>query len=236
MYEIIYRRAPRLIAGLPHGTRAIDAYDACCKDFGWKASKRWEFDKQQLLYAENATPEGYSVWMIVHANLCEKYDESITWYNIVKGDKIEEIWNGSHNELLFLDVSRRVTFVRERSDGKLVYKFLGVYELVGAEMREVYGKQRAVKIYQRVSRTYPIEEIIAPDDGGGADEEDEPFRNAVTDGSKIEVTVLETNEKTTMLINVKQLPFQAELIGKEVGDTFSLPMKNKIYRIDKILS
>ena len=158
MYEIIGGKAPRLMAGLPLGVRAIDVYDACCKDFGWKTSKRGEFTNQKLLYAENATPEGHSVWMIVHTNLCERYDESITWYNVVKGDRIEEIWNGSHNELLFLDVSRRVTFVRERSEGKLIYKFLGVYELGGAEIREVYGKKRTVKIYQRVSRTYPIEE------------------------------------------------------------------------------
>ena len=158
MYEIIGGKAPRLMAGLPLGGRAIDVYDACCKDFGWKMSKRGEFTNQKLLYTENATPEGYSVWMIVHTNLCEKYDESITWYNVVKGDKIEEIWNGSRNELLFLDGSRRVTFARERSDGKPIYKFLGIYELVGAEIREVYGKKRTVKIYQRVSRTYPVEE------------------------------------------------------------------------------
>ena len=105
----------------------------------WEESLAW-LNKVPL--TENATPEGHSVWMIVHTNLCERYDESITWYNVVKGDRIEEIWNGSHNELLFLDVSRRITFVRERSDSKPVYKFLGVYELVGAEIREVYGKKR----------------------------------------------------------------------------------------------
>ena len=158
MYEIIGGKAPRLMAGLPLGGRAIDVYDACCKDFGWKMSKRGEFAQQQLLYAENATPEGYSVWMIVHSSRCERYDESITWYNFVKGDKIEEVWNGSGKEALFLDMSRRVTFVKERSDGKPVYKFLGVYEAIGAEMREVCGKKRAVKIYQRVASTYPVEE------------------------------------------------------------------------------
>ncbi len=41
-------------------TNALDIYDDCCLKFNWDPTKRGFFGRQQLLYAESATPENYS--------------------------------------------------------------------------------------------------------------------------------------------------------------------------------
>lgn len=155
-YEKPYRGAPYLVfPGLPLGTRARDVYDKCCKDFGWDFSKRDNFGQQKLLFAEKATPEGYSVWMIVHNSQCELYNKNVSWYNYMKGDTIEEVWNGPCVGL-FRDTSRRVTFVRTKSeDNKFVYKFWGIYDAIGEQTREVEGEKRVIKTYKRIAVRYP---------------------------------------------------------------------------------
>lgn len=41
------------------GSTAQSIYDMCCCKFKWDRSKRSFFGKQQVLYAEGATPEGF---------------------------------------------------------------------------------------------------------------------------------------------------------------------------------
>ena len=53
-----------LIANINHGidTALQRIYDEGCKTYSWDKSKRNKFGNMQILFANGATPEGYSVW------------------------------------------------------------------------------------------------------------------------------------------------------------------------------
>ena len=65
-----------LKTGFSISTRAIDTYDVCCDLFGFKRVLRGNFAQQRMLYAQNATPEGYSVWMLAHSSLNENFNRN----------------------------------------------------------------------------------------------------------------------------------------------------------------
>ena len=128
-----------------------ETYNICSNYLGWDDSKGTAFMPQGLMYAEKATPEKYSVWMIVHNSLIEPvYNGTSSWYNVVKGDTIEEIWYTDRFEVA-RDLSIRVAFLKTK-DG---YMFKGLYSLKEVEMREISGKPRMVKIYKMISSKYP---------------------------------------------------------------------------------
>ena len=57
----------------------------------------------------------------------------------------------------------------------------------------------------------------------------------VIDGCQIKALILETNKDTAVNVDVTLRPFQKALIGKQVGDTFSLPNVSYTYQIKKIV-
>ena len=71
-----------LTRGFTAGTKAIDNYDKCCALFGFRSSLRGNFGPQRMLYAKNATSDGYSVWMLAHSSLNESFNKNRRWYNI----------------------------------------------------------------------------------------------------------------------------------------------------------
>ena len=147
-------RASKVLSeGIIIGKRGIDVYDICCDYFGWDKGKRSFFDKHGIMYAYKVTPERYSVWMIVHNSLVEpSYNGVSSWYNVVKGDTLEEIWfTDDRGSAKVSDISIRVTFLKTK-DG---YMFKGVYKLSDAELREINGQHRMVKIYKMISNKYP---------------------------------------------------------------------------------
>ena len=134
-----------------YGTVALNIYDDCCNKFGWDSSKRYLFDKQCVLYAEGATPAGYSPWFLVHSNLTDTKDGN--WFNRILSDgTVEEVW--TEQEVgLYTDESQRVTFTKTRNYG---YVFLGIHKPTEVkEERLPDGKKCWVKIYQLVSEAYP---------------------------------------------------------------------------------
>ena len=135
--------------GKIYGKKALNIYDLCCVKFNFCISKRENFNIRRILFAPNATPEGYAVWMLPHSNYTG--DASSTWANIIEGDTIYEIWNiydyENNNE-------KRVTFLKQ---GNGEYVFMGVYKL--EEVRNVNrvidgALIRRIKVYKRVSTTY----------------------------------------------------------------------------------
>ena len=67
-------------------------------------------------------------------------------------------------------------------------------------------------------------------------EQNEPQEiTSVVDKCKIQAYILEKRQDTTIIVDVCSRPFQKELIGKKVGDTFLLLNGKLTYRIDKIL-
>lgn len=138
-----------LTAGYYAGTNAQDIYNKYCRIFDWNVELQGHFAKQQKLYAKNVTPEGYSVWMIVHTNLCEMYNNKSNWFNFVEGDRIREVWF-AEDALLLRDESTRICFARTKNG----YQFQGIYvpEKIGDEMIE--GKSERVRTFRRISKTY----------------------------------------------------------------------------------
>ena len=143
-----------LALGFSAGSRAIENYDACCKLFGFKSAMRGNFAPQKRLYAKNATIEGFNVWMIAHSNFSEPFNNNGKWYNIIEGELIKEVWFVA-NELLEAPNERafRVSFVKKY--GK--YIFQGVYAQQKIEWETMpNGKRELVRIFRRISETYPI--------------------------------------------------------------------------------
>lgn len=56
----------------------------------------------------------------------------------------------------------------------------------------------------------------------------------VEDNCTIDVLVIEKNSKSTFVINTAKYPNQKAILGKKIGDTFTLPNIPVTYRIDKI--
>ncbi len=129
----------------------METYATCCNYLGWDDTKSSAFKQQGIMYAEKATPENYSVWMIVHNSLVEPtYNGASSWYNIIRGEYIEEIWY-TYKTQGVSDISIRATFLNTKNG----YMFKGLYKLADAEQREINGKLRLVKIYKRISDKYP---------------------------------------------------------------------------------
>ena len=136
-----------------YGGSAQPIYDECCDRFDWDRSQRYLFGKQQILYAEGATPEGYSPWFLVHSNLTET--KGGNWSNKILQDTIEEAWEKPQYGL-YHDETTRVTFAKTKSFG---YVFIGMYKPIKVDEKILSnGNKVWVKTYQRIADTYPIVE------------------------------------------------------------------------------
>ena len=136
--------------GKCYGKKAYDIYRECCRTLGFDWSKKHYFDLRQVLYSEDATPDGFAVWMLPNNSYTGK--NSGNWANIFKdnGDTIYEVWK----EDFIGDSSDRVTFAKQR-DGQ--YVFMGIYTL--ENIRKVnYTKDGIrlyyIKRYRRISKSY----------------------------------------------------------------------------------
>ena len=235
-----------LKTGFSAGTRAIDNYDRCCTLFGFKRALRGNFAQRQMLYAKYATKEGYSVWMLAHSSLNESYLQNkrrfSKWYNIfVFPDIINEIWFDPDDTIASLeDYSYRVCFAKNKEG---LYVFQGIYEPQKIEWEEVMGKRELVRTFKRISKVYPIgkesletEKEVSTSDTPINTKSKEPAEiSHVVDNCQIKARILESNKDTAVNVDISLRPFQKALIGKTIGDTFTLPNVKLTYQIKKIL-
>lgn len=135
------------------GGKAQEIYDLCCQKFGFDKRLRSEFGMCRLLYASNATPEGYGVWFIAHNNLIEKSKNS-RFSNVISGNlnKIYEIYDEKSD--YYYDKSTRIVFAKVKTGKTYQYAFIGLYSPVNYEERTVNAKVKFVKIYERIAITY----------------------------------------------------------------------------------
>lgn len=207
--------------GFSAGTRAIDNYDECCELFHFKSVLRGNFAPQKMLYARNATPEGYSVWMLAHTSLNEKFNDNTRWFNFVEPNgTIREVWfDSSDANMSQKDFTYRVCFIKQKSG---LYEFQGIYKPEKQTWEEIHGKLELVRTYIRVSDVYPVEKKT----------------NAMThviDHCKIKAKILDTNVDTTVTVDIALHPFHKSLIGLKIGDHFSLPNVKYTYEIKAII-
>ena len=229
-----------LCVGFSAGTKAIDNYDRCCTLFGFKRALRGNFSMMQMLYAKNATKEGYSVWMLAHSSLNESFNRNRRWYNIfVYPDIIREIWFvPSDISASQEDNSYRVCFAKNKN-GEYVFK--GIYEPQKIDWEEIPdGRTELVRTFKKISNVYPINQdfTITTMQRQQIKPQITEFAEIshVIDNCQIKAVILETKKDTTVNVDVALRPFQKSLLGKRGGDTFSLPNVNYTYKIKKILN
>lgn len=132
------------------GTNSKAAYLDCCMEFGWDETQKGNFGRQgALLYAKNATPEGYSPWFLSHHDLHQT--KAGIWKNKIRGELgeyIYEEWDSIEGSM-WGDISTRVVFLKLNG----VYHFFGVYKFDGVEREN----NKYTKKYRRISKQYPID-------------------------------------------------------------------------------
>ena len=145
------------------GGKAQTIYDHCCESFGWDKSQRGSFGPQQILYAEGASPEGFSPWFLPHSNLSGTTGGN--WFNIVTENTVEELWVECKSGL-YTDYTTRVTFIKKKGIG---YVFLGLYhpteveekileeDIVDAKgvIKKHRGEKIWIKHYELLCENYP---------------------------------------------------------------------------------
>ncbi len=139
----------KLVHGMGYGTTAQRIYQRCCSTLGFAIGKQGFFAPQKVLYATNATREGYSVWMLPNNSFTGK--NSSAWANVIRHDTIYEV----HSDWEKGDQTTRVTFVKQ-GDGQ--YIFMGVYrfeELIPYSAKVDGIQINFIKVYKRVSMCYP---------------------------------------------------------------------------------
>lgn len=239
-----------LTPGFTAGTKAIDNYDECCRWLGFKRSLRRKFGMMQMLYAKNATPEGYSVWMIAHTNLREHFNRDRKWYNkFMSPDLLKEIWfDPTDQEGSLKDTSIRVCFAKARNGS---YVFQGVYKPEKIAYEKVDdGQIELVRTFKKISKIYPMESEGYTQNVYASYKSDDKYMSSkfvqpkeesieaismVVDKCKIKADILESNKETTVIVDLELRPFQKALIGKKIGETFTLPNVNLTYKIKEIL-
>ncbi len=100
-----------------YGEVARIIYDECHTVFKFKTSGA--FDKRQLLFDENCSPEGYDVWMLPHSNINNSTNK--VWWNFVEGDTITQYQKHSN---FTSSKAPRITFVKQKD---MQYVFMGIY-------------------------------------------------------------------------------------------------------------
>lgn len=159
-----------LIANINHGidTALQRIYDEGCKTYSWDKSKRNKFGNMQVLFANDATPDGYSVWgltncIIDNGRKTIDIDTAIaqskkSWLDLIHydGNTITEYWinTGAEPDDFFDDATTRLAFAKLKSSGP--YVFLGIFKPT-QWMRDpqlIGGKNVKSKTYTLISSKY----------------------------------------------------------------------------------
>lgn len=140
----------------PVGTSALEIFDEGCKRYGFKKEKKGHFGPQQILYATNATREGYSVWFLTHGSLTEPFGKCKgNWWNVPYANGyIEEYWKNPtvSDGGMWKDHTTRVTYIKTKNG----YVFAGIYiPYDEIKTKVIDGTTVWVKTYRKVSDVYP---------------------------------------------------------------------------------
>lgn len=137
----------RIVSGRVYGNNSRKIYEKFCDTLGWDINKANQFGWQTLLYAANAdTDRTRDVWFIFYPNYdAQKLDNVVDDRHIVNliqnnGDTIIEM---VADKLVKSNNADTITFVKTKHG----YEFFGVYKLI---------KNGATRVYQRISKDYPI--------------------------------------------------------------------------------
>lgn len=130
-----------------YGKKALTIYENACRYLSFNPQNKGYFNLQQILYAENCTPEGYSVWMLPHSNLNSECNEM--WANFFYGEG--EILQFDLKNWHYTMGEKRLAFMKQKDKS---YVFMGVYQL--KEVKKDYpDKGITLEVYTLISKDYP---------------------------------------------------------------------------------
>ena len=144
-YEDLYYEGMELIQGQVYGTNSKVIYENICKylprdkslinNFGWHTS----------MYAQNATQEGYAVWLIGYSNITDASKEKKV--NIISPDrKTITTYLDNENTSSYAN-ELRVVFVKEKSG---LFVFYGIYKCIESSI----GSN--IEQFELVTTKYPM--------------------------------------------------------------------------------
>ena len=135
-----------------YGGKALTIYENGIKHLYFNPVKKHFFDLQQILYAQDCTKEGYSVWMLPYSTLNGKSNGS--WANFIEIENKEIIqYAFVKDPYLHEPDEKRLAFVKQKNGN---YVFLGVYYLKKRISNYFNnGKCVAKEIYGLLSENYP---------------------------------------------------------------------------------
>ena len=135
-----------------YGGKALTIYENGIKHLYFNPVKKHFFDLQQILYAQDCTKEGYSVWMLPYSTLNGKSNGS--WANFIEIENKEIIqYTFVKDTYLHKPDEKRLAFVKQKNGN---YVFLGVYYLKERICNYFNnGKCVAKEIYSLLSENYP---------------------------------------------------------------------------------
>lgn len=134
-----------------YGGKALTIYENGIKYLYFNPIKKHFFDLQQILYAQDCTKEGYSVWMLPYSTLNGKSNGS--WANFIEIEKKEIIqYTFVKDTYIHEPNEKRLAFVKQKNGN---YVFLGVYFLKERIENYFNGKCVAKEIYSLSSENYP---------------------------------------------------------------------------------
>lgn len=133
-----------LTANYNYGTVAQDIYISCCKEFGWDEGQKEKFGEQNILYAKEATQEGFSPWFLAKHNWNEPVEkiEDMQGRCFIKGS-VAEFWLEPPEEF-YSDWTDRIVFANSENG----YVFLGECAPSGITERIIGGKRIYEKSYE----------------------------------------------------------------------------------------
>ena len=140
-----------------YGSDGHDIYLRGCQALGWDYKKESHFMKRTTMYATDATPEGYSVWFLVHHSWIENPEKCTErWWNTVGSDIVHEDWicNRLKDEDLQnfkYDHTKRLTFAKGKNGQ---YYYIGIFEPIGLIENQLNHKCNGgsfhTKVYKRI--------------------------------------------------------------------------------------
>lgn len=135
------------------GGKAKEIYTDLCHKYGFDLRLSNEFGMCRLLYAPNATHEGYGVWFIAHNNLIESA-KTRRFSNVISSNlnNIYEIYDEKSD--YYYDKSTRIVFAKVKVGNTHQYAFIGLYSPINYEERTIDGSIKYVKIYERIAVIY----------------------------------------------------------------------------------
>lgn len=130
-----------------YGKKALTIYESACRYLSFNPQNKGHFNLQQILYSENCTPEGYSVWMLPHSNLNSECNGM--WANFFYGG--DEILQFDLKNWHYTIGEKRLAFMKQKDKN---YVFMGIYQLT--EVKKDYpDKGITLEVYSLISKDYP---------------------------------------------------------------------------------